>query len=242
MIVTNCYGLIQKVQKRTHAKAKKITFVAMSKMQPEHYGPTMKTYADEKLIEMLKDPATYHDDAMLAAIWEADKRMLNYEGLPELKSKYEQIYSLVLQAERNREEEAQQKAREVDEPELYTPGAIFWLTVLFNTLFGGFMMAYNLNKINKKAQTQVFVFTILYTVGGLFAVTLVPLGSIFPIVYNITGAFILRDYFWKRFMPLRQRFKVKSLQTPLLIGIGYSVVLIVVLYFFGNQLIPQPAL
>ncbi|PLW96504.1 MAG: hypothetical protein C0593_11315 [Marinilabiliales bacterium] len=209
----------------------------MSIMQPEQYQHTIRNYSDDQLLEMLTSPALYHDDAMLAAVWEAEKRRFSFSGLKELKLKYEAIYSMVLKAAHEEsKEKADSEVRTV--PELFSPIAVFWFTLLFNTLFGGFMLAYNLNKVNKKAQMQVYVFTVLYTVGGMLAVSLIQLGALFPFVYNLAGAFILRDYFWKRLIPMSQKFRVKPAQVPFLIGIGYSVLLLVVLYFFGDAIFP----
>lgn len=210
----------------------------MSTMHPEQYQQTIHTYSEDQLREMLLSPSLYHDDAMLAAVWEAEKRDLTFPNLESLKQKYEAIYEMVIKVEHEKvREEAEKEA--VPMPELFSPIAVFWFTLLFNTLFGGFMLAYNLNKVNKKAQTQVYVFTVLYTLVGMVAVSIIPMGAFFPIVYNLTGAFILRDYFWRRSIPFGLKFRVKSAQTPFLIGLGYSVLLLVVLYFFGEMIYPQ---
>lgn len=210
----------------------------MSTMHPEQYQQTIHTYSEDQLREMLLSPSLYHDDAMLAAVWEAEKRNLSFVNLESLKQKYESIYEMVIKVEHEKVKEDAEKESSLQLPELFSPIAVFWFTLLFNTLFGGFMLAYNLNKVNKKAQNQVYVFTILYTLVGMTAVSLVPVGAFFPFVYNLAGAFILRDYFWRRNIPFGLKFRVKSAQTPFLIGLGYSVLLLVGLYFFGGMLYP----
>ncbi len=210
----------------------------MSIMRPENYQQNISIYSEEQLKEMLLSPSLYHDDAMLAAIWEAEKRNIYIPGLESLKAKYEALYEVVIKTDH---EKAKAEALGDTEPlpELFSHISIFWFTLLFNTIFGGAMLAYNLNKINKKAQTQVYAFTALYTVLGMLAVSVIQLGALFPFIYNLVGALILRDYFWKRFVPFGMKFRVKSSQTPFLIGLGYSVLLLVALYFFGEMIYPQ---
>ena len=197
----------------------------------------MQTYSNDQLLEMFNSESLYQEDALLAAVWEAERRNLAFEHLSEMKQKYEGIYQNLIDKER---EELSTSAGAVTGalPELFTPMSIFWLTVLFNTLFGGLMLAYNMNKVNKQALSTVYLFTVLYTIGGVVLVYLVPTGGLFPLLYNLTGALILREVLWKKFIPIQTKFKAKSPQTPFLIGLSYSLLLILLLYFFGGVLFP----
>lgn len=197
----------------------------------------MQTYSNDQLLEMFNSESLYQEEALLAAVWEAERRNLAFEHLSEMKQKYEGIYQNLIDKER---EELSTSAGAVTGalPELFTPMSIFWLTVLFNTLFGGLMLAYNMNKVNKQALSTVYLFTVLYTIGGVVLVYLVPTGGLFPLLYNLTGALILREVLWKKFIPIQTKFKAKSPQTPFLIGLSYSLLLILLLYFFGGVLFP----
>lgn len=206
-------------------------------MNPENYKHTMLTYSNDQLLEMFNSESLYQEEALLAAVWEAERRKLTFERLPEIKQKYEGLYQHLIDKERD---ELSSSAEAVTGalPELFTPLSIFWLTILFNTLFGGLMLAYNMNKVNKQALSTVYFFTVLYTIGGVVLVYLIPTNGIFPLLYNLTGALILREVLWKKFIPVQTKFKAKSAQTPFLIGLSYSLLLIVLLYFFGGMIFP----
>lgn len=206
-------------------------------MNPENYKHTMQTYSNDQLLEMFNSENLYQEEALLAAVWEAERRNLAFEHLSEMKQKYEGIYQHLIDKER---EELSTTAGAVagELPELFTPMSIFWLTILFNTLFGGLMLAYNMNKVNKPALSTVYLFTVLYTIGGVVLVYLIPANGLFPLLYNLVGALILREVLWKKFIPIQKKFKAKSSQIPFIIGLSYSLLLILLLYFFGAALFP----
>ncbi|PID94189.1 MAG: hypothetical protein CSA95_03890 [Bacteroidetes bacterium] len=208
----------------------------MQMMDPEQYRLNMHTYSDDRLKEMLLAPSLYHDDAMLAAVWEAEKRGLLFRGLDKLKEKYEGLYEAAMRL-KSEEEEAEfmaAQARDAAMPELFSPMTIFWFSLFFNTLLGGFMLAYNLGKVNKKARLQVYAFSVFFALSSVLIVSLFQVGGMFPFLYNLAGAFALRDFFWRRSVPANFAFRVKSAKIPFLIGVGYTLLLFALLYFYGD--------
>ena len=206
-------------------------------MNPENYKNTMLNYSNDQLLDMFSSESLYQEEALLAAVWEAERRKLTFERLSEMKQKYEGLYQQLIDKERD-ESSSSSETVAGTLPELFTPSSIFWLTVLFNTLFGGLMLAYNMNKVNKQALSTVYLFTVLYTIGGVVLVYLIPAGGLFPLLYNIMGALILREVLWKKFIPTQAKFKIKSPQIPFIIGLSYSLLIILLLYFFGGMIFP----
>ncbi|MDD3962605.1 MAG: hypothetical protein EOL88_06070 [Bacteroidia bacterium] len=201
-------------------------------MNPEHYQKTVKRYSDEQLLDVVEHASLYHKDAILAALWEIEARGMKVEDIDSLKSSLESEFRMALEAEHLEEKE---NAIDPDTPfpELYSPVAIFWMTLLFNTLFGGLMLVYNTQKVNRQGRLPIILFTIFYTVAGLTLVSIIPIGMLFPVFYNLTGALVLREVMWKRHIPSDQKYRVKSTITPFLIGIVYSLLMLILMHYLG---------
>jgi hypothetical protein len=106
-------------------------------------------------------------------------------------------------------------------PQLYSRQVINIFSILFSVLFGGILLAINLNTINKKKGIfPVLAFSLAYTV--LMAVGLKLIGgrsSAFTIVLNILGATILYNTFWAKYIGKSTEYRTKPFWIPLIIGI-----------------------
>ena len=110
---------------------------------------------------------------------------------------------------------------DVNAPQLYSRQVINIFSVLFSVLFGGILLAINLKAVNnKKAIYPVLTFSLIYTGLIIYVLNLIPERMTFlTVVFNLLGALVLYDFFWKKYIGKELQYRTKPFWKPLIIAI-----------------------
>ncbi len=119
---------------------------------------------------------------------------------------------------------------------LYPKYTIYWLSILFGSLFGSILMALNFKKTEeKKGVVPVLIFGILVMILHIATRQLINNKSlIFSLVFNITGAKILKDVFWRKYIGDNTTYDDRSVLVPVIIVIGIGLILSFFIYLLGS--------
>lgn len=117
---------------------------------------------------------------------------------------------------------------DLDAPQLYSRQVINIFSILFSVLFGGILLAINLNTVNnRKGKLPVLLFSIAYTILMIVGMNLIDFrSSIVTFALNALGAVFLYNYFWKKYIGNDFEYRTKPYWIPLVIGIVISAFLI----------------
>jgi ABC-type antimicrobial peptide transport system permease subunit len=184
------------------------------------YSAGIRRLTEEKLREYVEKPEDFHDEAVLAAIWELSQRrpLLTDElRLEEEISSRSQEIEVVSIPEVIKTDF---RADSPNLPSLYSIGAIQLFSVLFSVLGGGILMAINFSKTTRRIEAiKVLGFSVSYTIISLLIFSLMGTQSaILSIVLNLLGAFLIDQLFWKRVLGLDFRFKKRQVWSALIIA------------------------
>jgi len=102
---------------------------------------------------------------------------------------------------------------------IYSKKIIQIFCIVFSPLFGGVLLMLNLIEIgNKKAAKKVLIFSVLYS--AIIILILTTKGfKISTVMYNLIGAVILSEYFFRTYFPTPDNFEKKEIWKPLIISI-----------------------
>jgi len=137
------------------------------------YSASIKRLPEEKLREYILNPEGYHDEAILAAIWELEKRRPMQSDEQELEK---EITSRIGSTETSVISESTIKAAFSQEqlPSLYSIRAIQVFSVLFSVFAGGILMAINFNRpANKTEVYKVIGFSLSYSILATLVFTII---------------------------------------------------------------------
>ncbi|MFV8225501.1 hypothetical protein [Christiangramia aquimixticola] len=121
-------------------------------------------------------------------------------------------------------------------PRLYSKRVIITFSALFSTIFGAVILMSNLKNLNeRKGMFQVLVFGIIFTVGQMITVSSLQSNK-FSLILNISGAIILNEYFWNRYIGKDKEYLKKNWVKPALISTLISLPFVfAILYLGGNS-------
>jgi hypothetical protein len=189
------------------------------------YTNSLRKLSDEELINYAEKPDEYEEEAVMAAIWELQKRKIaNKKALATLAS-----------IEENRVKTVEQPFKiiprhqdELNLPVFYSKRAIRFFSIFFSTLFGGILLSINLNRIHKNREIlYVMSFSLIYTYGiGVFATFYPEYTSYIALVMNLLGMFILEGIFWKRLIGNDLKYHSQPVWFALGIGLLIAVLLL----------------
>ena len=119
---------------------------------------------------------------------------------------------------------------------LYPKYTIYWLSILFGSLFGSILMALNFKKTDeKKGIVPVLIFGIIVMILHITTRQLINNKSlVFSLVFNITGAKILKDVFWRKYIGDNTTYNDRSVLVPVMIVIGIGLILSFFIYLLGS--------
>jgi len=119
-------------------------------------------------------------------------------------------------------------------PSLYSKRVIFMFCLLLSTIFGAVILMSNLNVVKeKKGKWQVLLFTILYGAGQAYTVINFTTSYI-GLLLNLTGAIILTEYFWNRYIGGERDFVKKSWKKPALVSALIIVPLMIAMFLSAS--------
>ena len=160
------------------------------------FSKMMASKDDNELKDVISKKDSFDSDAVLAAIWEMEKRGLADETTELIKREFSGKIKVQKDEERRRQG---------------TPSipkiTIFLVSFLLTPLFGAILFSINLFDVKQvKGMLLVIGFSILYTVISIiiFNFTSYHFGII--IIINALGAAIISEFFWKKY------FKEKATQ------------------------------
>jgi len=191
------------------------------------YSTYYKRQPTEELKEIAFQDDMYHEEARMAAMLELRSRGEEvsdeaYNELEDLLEKNEQV-----------KKEQEKNTISAELPEYYSPAAILGFSI-FSIIFGGLLMYANLRKAGKKLEA---IIAILISLGFTLLNNLIAysygINQWIVILVNVSGALILIEYLWKRYLGNTIKFKRRSLVIPISILVLLSSILF---YFFQDQI------
>lgn len=198
------------------------------------YSASIKRLPEEKLREYILNPENYHDDAILAAIWELEKRRpikSDEKALEkEISSKISTTDNIKIQESESNPSYTQQQL-----PNLYSIRSIQVFSVLFSVFAGGILMAINFNRTANKVEVyKVIGFSLSYSIlATLFFTVIGAQSPLFSIAFNLLGAFLIDELFWKRVLGREFKFNKQQVWTALIVGLIIISPLVYYLYING---------
>jgi hypothetical protein len=184
------------------------------------YSASIRRLPEDKLREYIQKSEQFHDEAVLAAIWELagrrkllkDEQKLETEIAKRITSPAKVLPGIY---------ESEDIVIKVTQPSLYSIRSIQIFSVLFSVLAGGILMAINFNRTSKKQEAlKVLGFSLVYTVFSMLIFALLGTQSpILSVVLNLLGAFLIDELFWKRVLGKEFRFDKQQVWTALIIAL-----------------------
>lgn len=192
-------------------------------MRTNSFTLKMSKYSDRDLETILEEKDKYTKEAIQAVIWELENRNLREK-------------TTILEEEAS-EEITKNNERTIEEiplPNLYSKKTIQGFAIFFSTIFGAFLLMYNLKEMKKsKARNEVLVFGILFTIVSVILLNYLPKTLFTTLLFNIIGYFILIHFFWNKDLGEDLKYKKKNIWNPLM----YSILVIMLFVFL--QFLPQ---
>lgn len=192
-------------------------------MRTNSFTLKMSKYSDRDLETILEEKDKYTKEAIQAVIWELENRNLREK-------------TTILEEEAS-EEITKNNERTIEEiplPNLYSKKTIQGFAIFFSTIFGAFLLMYNLKEMKKsKARNEVLVFGILFTIVSVILLNYLPKTLFTTLIFNIIGYFILIHFFWNKDLGEDLKYKKKNIWNPLM----YSILVIMLFVFL--QFLPQ---
>ena len=176
-------------------------------MKENSYSKSMQSKSSQELESIIKNKIQYTDEALLAVIWELQKRDIITENEIKLE---ESINKNKVPKETNIIQESNLNSsvfEELEKPTLYSKRALQGFTIFFSTIFGVVLMMYNLKATNKpKVRIQVLI-------------EVIPKIYFINLIFNLIGYLILSEFFWNKHLGKDLKFAKKSVTKPLVISL-----------------------
>lgn len=194
-----------------------------------YYSNKMAGMSDLNLREYIDNKSLYSDEAILAAIWELEKRNLAGAEILELENQIN--HNKIGKQERIVETERKHYFTvDSNAPVLYTPNFILVFGVLFSVFGGGILMAINFTRLGKKNYAMLIVFiSLLYSIlQGAFFFYINVTSSLITLPTSLLGIYLIQVLFWKRLVPGDLKFQKRNIWGTLLIA---SLISISIVYY-----------
>ena len=208
-------------------------------MKENFFSKKMIQKSDLELQEIVKDKDSYIDEARLAAIWELEKRNVKVESTDTIITDSSEDLEIATGVTSENEPIADAiDNNEAKEPQmrskkpvfLYSKKAIYGFSIFFSTIFGAVIMMYNLKVVNQsKARINVLIFAVLYMVLSVMLIEALQGSTITALILNTTGAFIINEYYWNKYIGKSFVYEPKGLIQAISIAVLVVVVIFVLL-------------
>jgi hypothetical protein len=202
-------------------------------------APPVNTKSDTELQYCIDNREKYLSESVLAAVNELQRRGIEFSE--EGKTVIEED----MQARAEIAEEAGNvyggifsgayKKCLVDDPDayvFYSRRIIKLFTFFFGAFFGSIMMAMNIHKTkNTPGTVLVLVFGITVTIVEVVIPNFLSLNTAANIFFAFINAILIDLLFWRNYIGQATLYKPRTYQTPLLIGIIISVLMIALIMY-----------
>lgn len=179
------------------------------------YSSKMLRKSIAELQKYIDNKSDYQEDAVLAAIWELEKRAALNPKMQALKQELEA---------QNKQVEAEPIAIKNEAIALYSFNFIFLFGILFSVFAGSILIGLNLVQLKNKPRARLatlsglsYSFLQVYLIE-LFKIT-APFISIFS---SFLGIYLLYYYFLKPELKPEETYQSRSTWQPLLIGMAIA--------------------
>ncbi|MEQ8715745.1 MAG: hypothetical protein RIC80_22210 [Cyclobacteriaceae bacterium] len=189
------------------------------------FSKVMQAKTIVELIEVVKNPDRYQDEALSAAQNELSSRGVTSE------SEMENLFI--------KEDYAVEISGEIDcRPSIYPRWSITVFTLVFSPIVSSIMLAISLDNIGKKRSILdlMIVSTGMYAISLIFIYMFVGTGlwaRIISVMFGLPIAFVMDEFFWKKNIIRPSDYRRSSLKEPLIIGVIINVALNLLLRFSG---------
>ncbi len=189
-------------------------------IRSNEYSAGIRRLPEEKLREYIERPEDFHEEAILAAIWElSNRRKLRIE-----ERRLETAISVKLYPQQVENTEVISPDLSMNGtllPSLYSMRAIQIFSVLFSVIAGGILMAINFNRINRRTEAlKVLGFALIYTLFSFTIFSLLGTQSPFlTVILNLIGALLIDQLFWRRILGNEFRFNKQQIWSALIIAL-----------------------
>ncbi|MGZ4056237.1 MAG: hypothetical protein ACXVPU_04800 [Bacteroidia bacterium] len=202
------------------------------------FTKSMALKSDDELQEYIDNKLKYSPEAVFSAIEELKNRGRAFTDLEieAIKSDIAQHQEIAKQrtAESNLNFNRWKKnvVDDLEAPQYYSEKAIYSFAVFFGVLFGSVLMAINLNNTeNKKGIIEVIVFGIVFTALQIFILSAIPQNSGLTLIFSLGGAFVINNYFWKKYIGGETKYRTRPIWIPLITGILMCVIIFLGIFY-----------
>lgn len=189
----------------------------------------MSKASDDTLQLYITDHKKYKPEAVDAAIAELSKR-----GRPLSDLEIAAIRSAVQVVQEEQKRDLDYDTNETDnpdDPELYSPAALYTMSFFFGALFAAVLYSMNLARVNKTVWIiPVVVLSLGMSVFQMFA--LPALGGVGQILAGIVSLFFvytLQGVLWKHITPADLKFRKRPVLYPAIIGSVLTIIIFILL-------------
>ncbi|WP_017732109.1 hypothetical protein [Nafulsella turpanensis] len=102
-------------------------------------------------------------------------------------------------------------------------------STFFTVIFGAVLLATNIG--DRKAKWVVIGFGILYTALAIIVINQLPQSSAITLAINAAGAVMLTEFFWKKYVGNKTRFRRKPIWKPLIISVLITIPFILAMIY-----------
>ncbi len=118
-------------------------------------------------------------------------------------------------------------------PVYYSEKAIYVFSALFSTLFGAILLGINLTTAGqKKPAWQAVILGLLYAIALTWGLSYFPKNNAgIALALNGIGGYLLRQYFWTKYLGNNVIYTKKSILVPAIIGILLAVIVVAAIFY-----------
>lgn len=197
-------------------------------MQKENeYSAKMVSKSEAELYQYINNENRYQEGAIVAAIWELEKRGVRNEALVMLESKLDKVLN---EKKVTLITDSIEDAKTIPEaaPELYSPFFMRIFGVLFSVFGGSILMAINFSRLGKKdiARNVVLAGLAYSLLQGVILNFFGPSATILSVPASLGGVYLMEHWFWNKHVSSKQSFIKRSFLPPVLFAISIAMLLV----------------
>ncbi len=205
-------------------------------MEPD-FEKLMTKKSDDGLMEYVTNINRYTPESIIAAVNELKKRGRQFteEELGTTKIKIQE------------KSEAEKKENEIwstnswkenvvdnpNAPQYYSHRAIWGFSTVFTVVFGAVLLSSNVT--DKKAKWIIVGFGFLYTSVAIVILNQLPRNTGMAFLLNASGAYILTQIFWNKYVGKETKYRTKEIWKPLIISIIIMIPIILAVIYGGQE-------
>lgn len=191
-------------------------------MKENFFSPKMALKSDEELKAIINNKQDYQKEALMAAMWELEKRGKGEATEP--------IKAEIWQKAQLEEKQYRQENNYTDDPnapELYPKWSIWFLGIFFAPVFAGIMLAMNLQRLEKRK--YLFLSIALGIVPFIILASLPVQSKGFTYLINGAATITMVEVIWNREIG-ELKYRKRSAFIPILISILITVLIVVIIF------------